>query len=236
MGAHDRTPESDAGLGGLAAVRSGWSPGLVPPFRSGARDRFSAGIEASGWVSRGARLSVDWEWLVDDTPAMEPVSGPGDVHLATAARLLEGGEWSGGLGWEAKLPNAANETELGTDETDVTFGAWGRWGRGPWSVAAAAGLEVLGNPLRFANQDDVPVVRLEAAWQRGPCVVRALSETELATARNPARAQFGGSFRVGQRWFAELEGGAGLTPAAADAHVFLRLGVVVALPVAARRE
>lgn len=236
VGAADRTPESDARFAGVAAVRAGWSPGLVPPFRSGARDRFSAGIEASAWVAGGVRLGVDWEWLVDDTSAMAPVSGPGDIHLSTAACLVERGDWSGGLGWEVKLPNASNETELGTDETDVTLGAWGRWGRGPWSAAMAAGLSVMGNPLRFANQDDVPLVRLEAAWQRGPLGVRALSKADLPTARNPARVHAGGAIRVGHRWFAELEGGAGLTPAAADAHVFLRLGVVGALPVGARRD
>lgn len=181
-------------------------------------------------MSGRVRLGLSWEWLVDDTVASPPVSGPGDVRLGTAARLFQGGDWTAGLGWEAKLPNAANETELGTDETDILFGAWGRWGHGPWSAAGALGLGVLGNPLRFANQDDVPMIRAEAGWAQKRIGARALLVADLATPRNPARVSAGGALRYGEGWFVEVEGAGGLTAAAADGHVMLRLGVTGALP------
>lgn len=221
---------ADTAFEGEISARASWAPGLVPAFRSGDRDRSSAGVDADGWLAGRVRLGLSWEWLVDDTAASAPVSGPGDVRLATAARLFGSGDWAAGLGWEAKLPNAANETELGTDETDVLFGAWGRFGHGPWSAAAAVGLGVLGNPLRFANQDDVPMIRGEAGWAANDVGARAFFVADLATPRNPDRWSIGGALRYGEPWFVEVEGAGGLTPAAADGQVMLRLGVAGALP------
>lgn len=215
---------------GEVSLRAGWAPGLVPPFRSGARDRIFGGVDAEGWLAGRVRLGLSWEWLMDDTEASAAVSGPGDVRLGTAVRLVGGGDWTAGLGWEAKLPNAANETELGTDETDILFGGWGRWGHGPWSASAALGLGVLGNPLRFANQDDVPMIRAEGGWGAHRFGARVLLVADVATPRNPARVSLGGALRYGEPWFIEVEGAGGLTPAAADGQVMLRIGVTGALP------
>lgn len=229
-GVSDPPAPAEAPLAGEVSARVGWAPGLVPPFRSGARDRLAAGLDASGWLGGRVRLGLSWEWLVDDTVASTPVSGPGDVRIGTAVRLFGGGSGAAGLGWEAKLPNATNEDELGTDETDLLFGAWGRWHAGPWSAAAAVGLGVLGNPLRFANQDDVPLVRLEAGWKPGRFSARTFLEADLATPRNPDRVSLGGAVRFGERWFVEAEGAGGLTPAAADARLILRVGIAVPPP------
>jgi hypothetical protein len=222
-------PEAEVG------ARGGYAAGLVPEFRSGARSRAQVGGQGEIFLADRVRLSAEWSWLWDHAPALD-VSGPGDVRLGTAVRLWSGGGGTVGLGWEVKLPDAADEAELGTDETDVLFGAWGGWTSGPWSVGAAAGLGVYGNPLRFANQDDVPLARVEVAFAPGAWRAELFGRVDVPTARNPARAEAGGLVRVGGRWFAEAEGAAGLTPAAADARVILRLGCRFPLPAAPGRE
>ena len=211
------------------ATEGGYTAGLVPEFRSGSRDRGRVGVAAEAWWLRGVRVSAEWGWLWDSAPALS-VNGPGDVRLGTAVRAASLGDLSFGLGWGVKLPDATNENELGTDETDVLFGAWAGWARGPWAASAAAGLGVYGNPLRFANQDDVPLLRADLAWSPGPLAGRLFVNADLATARNPARVEVGGAIRYGEAWFAELEGSGGLTPAAADGRVTLRLGGRFALP------
>lgn len=226
----EEAPSGARGVGGEAALLVGFAPGFVPPFRAAERDRTAAGVAVSGWLGDRVRLSGEWEWLTDRTPAGETISGPGDVRLGTAVRVVSFGPVRLGLGWEAKLPNATNENELGTDETDITFGAWARLDRGPFRAGLAAGLGVLGNPLRYANQDDVPLLAADvggavAAWRVG-----GLVRAELPTARNPARVEAGARVRWGRRWFVEAEGAAGLTPAAADGRAVVRLGVAGSLP------
>jgi hypothetical protein len=137
------------------------------------------------------------------------------------------------LGWSAKLPDAKDEGELGTDETDVAFGGAAELHVGPWRVLAGAGLGVWGNPLRFANQDDVPELRATAAWSPGPGLNAGVAfNADVGTARNPARLVAGGWLRASlplgatvTRGFIEVAGGAGLTPAAADGIAALSFGL-----------
>lgn len=219
-----------AGAHGDVGLAGSYALGLVPPFRSSDRDRVAIGVESTGWIGPHVRLGIAWDWLVDFPPAAEPVSGPGDVRLATSVCALRTPLLSTGLGWAVKLPDADNREELGTDETDVDFGAWLGVHRGAWSATGSVGLAVLGNPLRFAEQDDVPHARLEGAWTHDALRATLFGDVALATTRNPLRAEAGGAFRFGRMLFGEAEVAAGLSPAAADARVTLRVGYRWALP------
>ncbi|MSQ01361.1 MAG: hypothetical protein EXR71_05625 [Myxococcales bacterium] len=184
---------------------------------------------ASAWVGPAVRLDLGWGWLADQVGG-EMIAGPGDVRLGTGLRLFQTEGVSLGLGWGVKLPNATNEDGLGTDETDVDFGAWGGLRRGPWSSVLAVGVAVLGNPLRFAAQDDVAYLTIDAAWTSGRWAVVGHAEAALGTSRNPTRAEVGGGLRYGEQFFGEVDGAAGLTPAAADARVLIAVGARWALP------
>ncbi len=217
------------GATGSVRVEAEHAIGLVPPFRSGSRDRTEVSASASAWLGAAVRVHLGWGWLADQS-AVDATTGPGDFRLGTGLRIFHTDVVSMGLGWGAKLPNATNENELGTDETDVDFGAWVGLHRGPWSGVLGVGLAVLGNPLRFAAQDDVPFAEIEGAWSSGRWAVIGRADVGLATSRNPARAEVGGRLRYGGRFFGEVGGAAGLTPAAADGRVLIAIGTNWALP------
>jgi hypothetical protein len=123
-----------------------------------------------------------------------------------------------------KLPNARDEDGLGTDETDAAFGAWAQLRGRAWRARADAGLSIFGNPLRFANQDDVPSLGARVEWDVGPVTVGPVIAAELGTARNPARVSAGGRLEAGDAIFVSAEGWAGVTPAASDVAGALIVG------------
>jgi hypothetical protein len=216
-------------------ARAGVDAGLVPPFRAAERDRASAGVEARVALGR-VELSAEWRWLRDATAAGEPASGPGDLRLGTRVRVACVGDVCGALGWEAKLPNAADEGELGTDETDVLVGATLAWTRDRYGAEVGGGLGILGNPLRFANQDDVPMLRGRFTVDVGPVTLAPAVSLDFATSRNPARMEAGGQVVAGSRWFAAVEGAGGLTAAAADWRAVATVGWRGGLPAPSPRE
>lgn len=213
-----------------ASFRGGYAAGLVPPFRVGARDRTAVGVDARVWFGERVRVTLSEEWLHDLPAVGEPVAGWGDVRIGTAVAILTGPVVATGLGWEAKLPNAADAGELGTDETDISFGAWASISSEEWSALAAVGLAVLGNPLRFANQDDVPLARLGGAFKPGAFAFELAAQADFPTARNPARIQLDALARYGRTWFVAVHPAVGLVPAAPDFAGVLRVGYAWTLP------
>ena len=212
-------------VGGDAA----WAAGWVPPFRAAERDRLGLGAGGLLWLDR-VQVSGSAEWLRDDTPAGEPTSGWGDVRLGTVVRVADFRGFHPWIGWGTKLPDASDQDELGTDETDVLFGGGVLWARAEVRVDLGVGLGILGNPLRFASQDDVPMLRLDAAWTHGPLAMLPSASFDLATTRNPARGELGGELRLGRTWFASAGGSAGLTAAAADWRAKVGVGWASPLP------
>lgn len=203
--------------------------GYVPPFRVGTRDRYTGNVGASVRLAP-FEVRASWGWIADASEAGGMEHGPGDLRLGTVVTLVRSGELDVTAGWEVKLPNASDEGEIGTDETDVGFGVTGGWRRGPVVARLGVGLAVLGNPLRFANQDDVPMVRGSLAWEPGVVRVLGSASADLPTLRNPARIEGDISLQVGTRWFGVVHGGGGFVPASADGHFGLAVGFASPLP------
>lgn len=208
-------------------------PGLVPVFRAGSRDRMAFGAGGRWMPDRRVQLSAGFDGLWDRSAGGSEV-GAGDVRLGATTYLVDLGPVRPWVGFAVKLPDAKDEGELGTDETDITFGGAAELHLGAWRALAGGGLGVLGNPLRFANQDDVPEVRAAVSWAPSRGIgAGAYVNADLETARNPARVVAGAWVRgavplspgSGFAGFAELGGGAGLTPAAPDGVVALSIGV-----------
>lgn len=218
-----------------AQARAAYAVGMVPEFRTADRDRLAAGLGADVRFGR-VRLALAGDWLRDTTAAGPAVQGFGDLHLGSAVRVVSFGPVDTHVGWAAKLPNASDGGELGTDETDVSFGLSVGATFGDVRLVGAVGLAILGNPLRFANQDDVPLLRLQADWSGWNLSVSPSLRWDLATARNPDRAEAALMARFGPTWFVEAGGTAGLSPASADFSGHLGLGWRAALPVDRRGE
>jgi hypothetical protein len=209
--------------GAAASFDTSFERGAVPAFRVGERDRVAFGPSVAGWLGARVCVRADWAWRVDLTGAGAPVSGPGDLVLGTSIDALALPGVGAGVGWSVKLPNAS--APLGTDEADVGFGAWVAWARGPLAARGGVGLEILGNPLRFASQDDVPHAWLEGDVRAGDVVVGPRLDLEVATSRNPARSRVGAEVVVGRRAFGRLGLFGGLSPAAPDWAVALSVGL-----------
>lgn len=175
-------------------------------------------------TTAGTLFAVHGDFLRESAAGMEATWGAGDLRLGAFQPVSLPAGFAVGLGAEAKVPSARDESELGTDETDIAFGGAARWSDGRWRAGAALGLQVLGNPLRFANQDDVPALRVGGGWAGGPWSVGAQLAADVGTSRNPARARLEAGLEHGRRWTARVEGGVGLTPAEADARLGLALG------------
>jgi hypothetical protein len=219
--------EGEAELRYALAVRGWYRAGYVPPFRVAERDRLAMGVQGCMGIGSRVQVAADWDWL-RDASAASIASGPGDIRLGTSVALIErrGERVQGamGLGWAVKLPDAEDEEELGTDETDVDIGAWGQLISGPWRLEAGIALAIWGNPLRFANQDDLVLLQLEGGWSHGAIslgpVVLAVPESD----RNPTRISTDFFLQAGSQWFVRAQGGAGWAPASPDWQGGVSLG------------
>lgn len=206
-------------LGGM----SGW----VAPFEAVEERRAFVGINARYSPAEAVEVRLRMEGLGAAWPDGGRSYGPGDLRLATSARIAPAAGvrpalW---LDWEVKLPNASTERGLGTDETDVAVMALTRWAGPDGAVTAGAGLVILGDPLRYSAQDDAALVLLSAARPLGPAQLLARAGGRLPSPRNPADLSVGlgvegarGAARAG------FELSAGLTPAAADLGARLWIG------------
>ncbi len=193
----------------------GYSAGVVPEFRQASRSRGTTALGVS-WVPEGpARLDLHWNYLWDENASGESFRGPGDVRLGTDLQLVDR-DMDLHLGWQVKLPNASDELELGTDETDSTLWLRARTTQGGVDLGLTAGLAILGNPLQFANQDDVPLTWIDLAMPLGTLQLSGRVGGGWATARNPARMEASVGLEAGCPWLVGARVLKGITPAAPD--------------------
>ena len=200
---------------GSSALRMGfeYESKVIPPFRAAARDRAQASVRGHWKPDERVRLDASWSWLRDQLPSGMAVQGPGDVRLGAHAVAWES-PVAVGLGWSVKLPNAADEGEIGTDETDATVVGTFSFPLDALRVFGAGGLVIQGDPIRFANQDDAGMVVFGLSANPGSVHMYGQAGGTLQSARNPARmsAQVGASMGCPIRAGVDLQGG--LTSAA----------------------
>jgi len=189
----------------VATAGASLEDGVVPPFWESERQRLTLDGALSWSPVPTLRVSAHVAGWRRDAYPDTVVAGPGDITLGVEADAWRG---LGGV-WLVKQPNAEDERELGTDETDVHLMA--RWQHPRAAVLAGASLR--GDPLRYSAQDVAPV-----GWLVGRHPVGALTAVgrvggTLASPHNPARLSAALGGRVGAVG-AELT--VGLTEAAAD--------------------
>jgi len=218
-------PKNDLLTGETWRVETGMfvEHGFVPTFRASERDRARLAVWGEWWPSPRVRIDARYEGIQDHHPDGRVVSGSGDLDLGVYGSVLRGANgssaWTLGVGWRAKLPNAADERELGTDETDIVPLLQGAVRARGVEADFNAGIAILGNPLRYASQDDVPFAGLGVGLMDLPRPAPRLrlgADWAFATQRNPARGQVDLDLDWGHAWRVGIEGRAGLSPAAPD--------------------
>lgn len=157
-------------------------------------------------------------------------TGWGDLRLGTSGRLSKGGHtvlpalW---VDWVVKLPNAQDESGLGTDETDAFLSLVALWEKGAWGAGLRGGLAIWGDPLQFANQDDAALFALHLKHVGERHKLSATVDWQKSSPRNASRATLLGGGQIkglpGGLWVG-LEGGVGLSPAAPDWQAGLLFG------------
>ncbi len=188
--------------------------GFVPPFRAATRNGTDARLEGVWAVDKRVLLDASVDYRTERFGAGQRIRGFGDVHLGVWAAVLQRQNLVAGLGWGVKLPNADDAVGLGTDETDVNLvGTLGsRGGELRWLLVA--GVAILGDPIRYANQDDALLVHFGLAKSLGPVNLRSSVGGTWVTTRNPARISAKLGAGLGCKWRVGGDGVIGLTPAA----------------------
>ena len=217
----DRGPAPETGLGLVFEADAG----VVSAFRALERNRLALGLAGSWRLSDGASVRASYAGQALWMPDGSRVIGSGDVRLGTHARLVDRSAeiW---LESEIKLPNAPDESGLGTDETDWLGRCWVRW-NGPLRVEAGVGLAILGSPNAFASQDDALVtdLRLTLPLDAAESWV-AFGGRAWSPENPPDLALRMGAARETEGLVVGAEAVVGLTPAAPDVGGRLWLAVV----------
>jgi len=201
----------------------------VPAFSIAERDRSRVELQGHWMVAPNVRVELRWDWLHDAYPSGDDQSGAGDLRLSTVAELWSNPSSSLRAGWQVKLPNAADEGEMGTDETDAWLWLQGEHRVGTWTFWVLGGVGILGDPLRYTAQDDVPFgasglrYQMEDASAWVPAL-RLASIGAPATSRNPARVRTDLGLEWGACTFARVESGLGWTSASPKQIFGVRVG------------
>lgn len=191
------------------------STGFLPAFTASERAISGGEIELSGWPDSRLYVNVCSDYRLERTAIGASNAGPGSLRLMTMA-TPRAGRVDVQLGWMAALPWSRDHGAILTDELDVWLLSGLSGDVGPARLGLTGGLAILGNPLRFANQDDAPLLWLSAAAPLGPVTATSRIGGALATARNPARLSSDLALSIGNPWRVGIRGELGLSPAAAD--------------------
>lgn len=204
-----------------------WRAALVPPFWTEARDRLTVDAAAHWRVIPSLALWLELDALRHDRLARGSRTGAGDLRLGTTVRAFpgaDGGLVEGGASWWVKLPNADDELELGTDETDIGGLLHLALRPGPVLVHLAGGAELRGDPARSQTQDPVALLRAGLGTDLGVVEPALDWELQLATDRQEPRSELALALRRRCPFFVALQGSAGLFPASPSWSAHLRLG------------
>ncbi len=121
-------------------------------------------------------------WAYPDTGGDRSEIGDFTVWTKWAAAKEREKRPAMGLRWGVKLPNASDQSDLGTDEVDFHFQGLGTKKLGRWRLDGNMGLGILGDPTQYSLQNDVltfgfaATLRLSPDWS-------AMNELQGATGK-----------------------------------------------------
>jgi len=186
----------------------------LPPFWNEPRNRAQGEFNLRWAPSSAAWLDVSVDaWRQDRHENGNVFSGPGDITMGGRAWIWQAPVFTG-VAFAVKQPNADDERQLGTDETDITLLATsGAWLGQTW-IQVHGGAAFLGDPHRFSSQDVAPTVITSAVYEREIIVLHSFINGTMETTHNPSQwsMTIGGEGRCPRLLGAEAT--VGLSPAA----------------------
>jgi Putative MetA-pathway of phenol degradation len=134
--------EADYGLGGVAEVQA------------------SGGLKTL-WIHRRSDAPLS---SILDIPG-DRTSAPQDIIVATKVRIIRGRGPVPELAvrFATKLPNAGNESGLGSDTADFSFMIAAAWRSRDWRLAANLGTAIVGDPSQIGVQHDPTLYAVQVA-------------------------------------------------------------------------
>jgi len=147
----------------LGEGRFSLSAGVGQAFQGDGHPRGGEGVlwtlpEVEGTLGVGSRAEVSFQYELlwfNPRDEREGVYGSGDLRLWTKLVLFPAEFQSLSLRFGVKLPNAADERGLGSDETDVFLSLLYGARLGPALLTLNGGLGLIGNPRRNQSQEDL---------------------------------------------------------------------------------
>ncbi len=201
--------------------------GRVPVFRGAETDRFLAGFGLQWTPHPATSVWGSTRFAGTRSPVGLSRAGVEGLELGSRFRPFGGADApvEPGLAWWARLPLSPRIDGVASPAADLTLAA--ELGRtlGPARLEVAIGLQILGNPLLDAEQDDRLLLRSTGALALGPVDAYASAQGTLASPRNPAQGELalGVEGRCPTR--IGLEIATGLSPAGPDVALRGWLGV-----------
>lgn len=112
-------------------------------------------------------FSVAWPFLILSRKNQSAIAGSGDIFLSNRTAFFMNENWAVGFFFGVKLPNAKDEKQLGTDETDFYASGLFSQRAGSWEFSQNFGVGILGSPTALRAQEDVYTYGLSAACRAG---------------------------------------------------------------------
>jgi len=134
--------EADYGLAGIAELQA------------------SGGLKTL-WIHRRSDAPLS---SILDIPG-DRTSAPQDIIVATKVRLVrgQGARPELAVRFATKLPNAGNESGLGSDTADFSFILAASWRSRDWRLAVNLGTAVVGDPSQIGVQHDPTLYAVQVA-------------------------------------------------------------------------
>jgi Putative MetA-pathway of phenol degradation len=152
------------------AIGGTWQPGHEEPVYGLEGDllhlpaaEFGYGLGGVAELQVSAGLRTIWISERQDAPLSSILDIPGDrssapqdIVVATKIRLVRGRGRRPALGVRlaTKLPNAGNESGLGSDMTDFSLAVLATWRGSRWTASANLGTAIVADPSQLGVQHD----------------------------------------------------------------------------------
>lgn len=192
--------------------------GRVPVFRVAETDRLAAGLGIQWTPHPSTSIWGSTCFARTRSPGGSTRAGMEGVELGSRLRPL--GERPSpiepGLSWWTRLPLGQRIDGVASPAADLSLAFELGHALGPVRLELAAGLQILGNPLLDAEQDDRLLWRATGSVATGPLDAYASAQGTLASPRNPAQAELAVGIQRSCPGRIGLEVATGLSPTGPD--------------------
>lgn len=185
----------------------------------------------------GRRLFREESRFTSPYPSVSLVPGDrrrdsGDYRLTTAVRVTSpSAPVVAVVRFGVRLPTTDNTTGLDRDATDLFLTIGGSGARGPFHVAAEAGLGIHGTREPSFEQEDLLLYAMRAEWRRGAWTPSVMAIGQMHGLAHPAirgtehLGETRAGVRFGTRRWIRIEGVRGFSSFSPSGGILLTVGI-----------